>query len=71
MVSRTLGDYEQVLQDYGFFRIHYSHIVNLNFVEKYHKGRGGSVVMLDQKEIEVSVRRRDDFLQRMKDIGRP
>ncbi len=70
LVSRTLGEYEQVLSDFGFFRIHYSHIVNLHFVEKYQKGRGGSVIMQDQKEIEVSVRRKDEFLEQMKSLSK-
>lgn len=65
LVTKTLGDFEQLLTDYGFFRVHHSHLVNLNYVEKYNKGRGGSVLMCDQKEIEVSVRRKDDFLQQM------
>ncbi len=70
LVSRTLGEYEQVLNDFGFFRIHYSHIVNLHFVEKYQKGRGGSVIMNDQKEIEVSVRRKEEFLEQMKNLSK-
>jgi two-component system LytT family response regulator len=65
LVTKTLGDFEQLLGEYGFFRVHHSHLVNLNYVEKYNKGRGGSVQMCDQKEIEVSVRRKDDFLHQM------
>jgi two-component system LytT family response regulator len=47
----------------GFFRVHHSHIINLNFLQKYNKGEGGSVVMDNGHEVEVSRRRKDDFLK--------
>jgi two-component system LytT family response regulator len=46
-------------------RIHQSHLINLNFVERYIKGDGGSVIMSDGSEVEVSRRRKDLFLEKM------
>jgi two-component system LytT family response regulator len=46
-----------------FYRIHHGHIININHVTKLQKGRGGKVIMKDGKELEIAVRRRDDFLK--------
>jgi two-component system, LytTR family, response regulator len=63
MVSKTLGSYEKVLMQHGFFRVHHHHLINLAHLERYQRGRGGSVVMSDQKSIAVSQRKRDEFLR--------
>jgi two-component system, LytTR family, response regulator len=60
--SKTIKDYEELLPPSIFCRIHNSHIINLNRIKKYHKGRGGFVVMDDGTSIEVASRRRDEFL---------
>lgn len=63
VISRTLGNYENLLREYGFIRVHNSHLINLEHVEKYQRGRGGMVLMSDKKEVIVSQRKRDDFLR--------
>jgi two-component system, LytTR family, response regulator len=60
--SKTIKDYEELLPPSIFCRIHNSHIINLNRIKKYHRGRGGFVVMDDGTSIEVASRRRDEFL---------
>lgn len=60
--SRTIKQYEEMLPPRQFFRIHNSHIINLAFIKKYHKGRGGQVEMSDGALLEVATRRKDDFL---------
>jgi two-component system LytT family response regulator len=62
--SKIIKDYEELLPDDIFFRIHNSHIINLNYVKKYHKGRGGIIEMADGAMIEVATRRKDEFLAR-------
>lgn len=64
IVSKSLKEYEDLLPGDSFCRIHHSHIVNLSFVKKYFKGRGGYVEMNDQTTIEVATRKRDDFLSK-------
>jgi len=54
MICRNLKFYENALQQYGFYRIHRSHIVNLDFVKQYKKGKGGSVILENGKELMVS-----------------
>lgn len=66
--TRLLGDYEDLLNEDGFFRVHHSHLINMNHIKKYVRGRGGYVVMEDGSSVDVSVRRKDDFLQMMKGL---
>lgn len=63
LASKSIKEYEEILPSYQFFRIHNSHLVNINRMLKYNKGRGGSVTMEDGTQIEVASRRRTDFLK--------
>lgn len=63
VVAKTLKEFEEMLSPHGFFRIHNSHLINLDFVKSYNKGKGGSVVLKDGTELEVSTRRKDEFLK--------
>jgi two-component system LytT family response regulator len=64
LVSRPLKDYENLLPEDIFFRIHNSHLINLNFIKKYNRGRGGMVELDDGSVLEVASRRKDEFLKR-------
>ncbi len=63
VVSKTLKEFEDMLESKGFFRTHKSHIINLTFLKKYIKGEGGIAVMEDSSEITVSRRRKEEFLE--------
>lgn len=63
LVSKNIKEFEELLENYHFCRVHHSHIVNLEYVRKYIKGRGGYLVLSDGSTIEVSIRKRDKFLQ--------
>ena len=65
VVSKTLKEYENVLQDDIFMRINRSVIVNLNYVIKYRKGDGGTLELSDGAEIEVSPQRKEALLQKL------
>jgi two-component system, LytTR family, response regulator len=65
LATRTIKDYEDILPPNIFYRIHNSHIINLQKIKKYQKGRGGSVIMEDNSDIEVAIRRRDEFISRL------
>jgi two-component system, LytTR family, response regulator len=69
LVSRNLGEYEAVLPQGNFVRIHHHYIVNINFVERYVKGRGGYVVMQNGKALEVSSRKKDAFFERLGNVS--
>ncbi|NML19708.1 response regulator transcription factor [Pseudoflavitalea sp. G-6-1-2] len=62
VVSRPLKEFESLLDMTNFSRVHHSHIINHNFIKKYHRGRGGYVEMEDGSSIEVSTRKKEEFL---------
>ncbi len=64
LVSKTLKDYETLLNDFGFYRIHQSYLVNLRYIKRYLKGEGGSVFMTNEDELPVSRRKKAGFLKR-------
>ncbi|MFH1297831.1 MAG: LytTR family DNA-binding domain-containing protein [Bacteroidota bacterium] len=70
MASRPLNNYERILDDLPFSRIHAKHLVNLIYIKRYVKGKGGSVIMEDNTEVEVSVRKKPDFLVKLKNYAR-
>ncbi|NHF60507.1 response regulator transcription factor [Flavobacteriaceae bacterium TP-CH-4] len=65
MVSKPLKEYEALLEACNFFRIHKSHMVNLNHLDKYIKGKGGYVIMKDGSHVDVSVRKKDALLRKL------
>jgi two-component system LytT family response regulator len=62
LVSRNLGWVEKEVPSSSFFRVHKSHLVNLEHVTEYIRGSGGFAVMSDGSHIEISKRKREDFL---------
>lgn len=63
-LTKTLKDFEELLPAGIFCRIHHSYLVNIEFIKKYHKGRGGYIEMADGTEIDVSVRKKEEFLSK-------
>jgi two-component system LytT family response regulator len=70
VASRPLNNYEKILEDLPFSRVHSKHLVNLMFVKRYMKGKGGSIILEDNVEIEVSVRKKAAFLEKLKNFAR-
>jgi len=63
--SRNIKEYETMLPEGKFYRVHNSHLVNLSCVSGYQRGRGGYVEMEDGVKIEVAVRRKDELMIRL------
>ena len=53
LITRTLKYYDEMLNDYGFYRIHKSHLVNLRYVTKFIKGRQGYVETINGDKLEI------------------
>jgi two-component system LytT family response regulator len=68
VVSRLLKEYEEILDNFYFFRVHQSNIVNLEHIKRYVKGDGGQVWLSDNSEVEVSRRRKEEFLALLSDF---
>ncbi len=64
--SKTIKAYEELLSGVNFYRVHKSHLINLNYMRKFVKGDGGYLIMDDEKKIEVSRRRRPAFMEQMR-----
>ncbi|KFC24771.1 LytTR family two component system response regulatory protein [Chryseobacterium sp. FH1] len=59
MISKTLKEYEELLKDQGFERIHQSHLINLNELKSYIRKEGGFVIMSDDSQLPVSQRKKE------------
>lgn len=68
IVSKTLHEFEETLAVHNFFRIHHKHLINLSHLQEYIKGKGGQVLMSDCSVLDVSVRKKNDFLQKVDTI---
>ncbi|PLX10010.1 MAG: DNA-binding response regulator [Marinilabiliales bacterium] len=69
LISKTLKDFEILLSEYGFFRVHQSYLVNMRYVTRFAKlGLGGNVILDDGTKIPVSSRKRDGFLRYMENM---
>ena len=64
--SKPIHEYEELLSDSGFVRIHKSYLVNLLHIKEYIRGEGGSVVLSNDREIEVARRKKENFIAKMK-----
>lgn len=63
MLAKTLKDFEEMLVPFGFFRVHQSHLVNLQYVDTYEKRGSGRVLLKNGEKIPVSTRRKEGFLR--------
>ncbi len=64
-VSKPLKHFDELLSPHNFFRTHQSHLINLNEVKKYLSGKGGIALMSNGDEVEVSTRKKEEFLERI------
>jgi len=62
IVAKILRDFEELLENLGFIRIHNSHIINLNHLESYMSKDGGYVILLDKTTLPVSKRKKSSLL---------
>ncbi len=67
LASMRLKECETLLPSNQFFRVHHSHIINLQYMVRYIRGRGGSVVMQDKSIVEVAASKKDAFLGKLRD----
>jgi two-component system LytT family response regulator len=62
LVSRTLKEFEEILSEAGFMRIHQKHLINPAYIKKYVKTDGGYLVMTDNSQLPISRQRKDEVL---------
>jgi two-component system LytT family response regulator len=66
LVAKTLKEFEELLKEYNFYRVHNSHLVNLAYVKEYKKS--GFITMTDNSVIPVSTRRKEEFLKKLTNL---
>ena len=65
MVSKNLGEMEALLPPHLFIRVHKSHLINIQFIKKYIKTDGGSLLMADGARVDISRQKKDEILSRL------
>lgn len=65
LATRNLKEFENMLEDQGFIRVHHSHLINFAYLKEYVKKDGGYAVMVDKSEVPVSTRKRNNLLDMM------
>ncbi|WP_291115211.1 LytR/AlgR family response regulator transcription factor [Flavobacterium sp. UBA6135] len=68
LISKTLKEYEELLMEHGFERIHQSHLINLAYLKSYIKKDGGYVVMTDNSNIPISQRKKERLQELLKSL---
>jgi two-component system LytT family response regulator len=69
LASRPLGDYEEMLADFGFFRLHRSFAINLSHIKRFEKQEGGYVILTGDHKIPVASRKREVLLNLLDELG--
>jgi len=68
MVSVNLKYYQEMLENYGFFRAHKSHLINLDHIYRFEKADGGYVVLDNNAKVPVASRKKDDLIDLFKKL---
>ena len=67
LICKTLKYFDEMLTSYHFVRIHRSHLVNMEYVKRYHKGKGGYVTLANEVQLEVAPKKKQELLERLLD----
>ena len=68
-MSKTLKEYDNLLSENGFVRVHRSHLVNINYIERFDKKNTGNIFMKDNSTVPVSVRKREQLVQMLNKLS--
>ncbi len=68
LVSKTLKSFDEILVEDGFFRCHQSHLINLNFFDRYDKSEGGIIYLKNGVSVPISVRKKDELMAKLKGL---
>lgn len=63
LVSKTLKEFDLILAPRGFLRVHHSHLINPQHIKQFIKADGGTILMVDHKQVPVSRQRKDELLE--------
>ncbi len=63
VVSKGIGEYDELLTPFGFFRVHQSHLINTACIKRFDKKDGGALILIDKTQIPVSQRKKQSLLE--------
>lgn len=63
MVSKPLKEFDELLTEYGFFRVHQSHLINITFIKRFDRADGGMLIMSDNSQIPVATRKKEKLME--------
>ncbi len=63
VISRTLGEYEDLLRSKGFFRSHRSHLINMHQIKKFDKREGGTIQMVNDEHVPLARNKKEIFMK--------
>jgi len=62
LVTKNLKEYEHLLEEHSFIRVHHSHLINFSYLKEYIKKDGGYAIMTDSTQVPVSFRKKNNLL---------
>lgn len=68
LVTKTLKEFDKMLTDFGFYRVHQSHLINLNYLKEYIKSDGGYLLMKNGNSVPISTRKKASVLKLLKGV---
>ena len=63
LTTKTLKEFEDLLIDYGFERVHHGHLINVKHVSKYVNKDGGYLILSDKSSVPISQRKKSAILK--------
>ncbi|GAB1450761.1 hypothetical protein MASR2M47_08170 [Draconibacterium sp.] len=66
LVAKTLVEFEDLLKEYSFVRVHKTHLVNLKHIIAYEKTDGGILQLSNGDKVPISRRRKEDVQKMLK-----
>lgn len=67
MIAKPIKEYVDFLEEHNFFRVHQSHLINLNYLKRFKKD-DLICVLKDNTEVPVSFRKRNELLRILKSL---
>ena len=68
LISKTLKEFEELLKDHGFIRLHQSHLINSSYIKSYQKSDGGYITMNDGTIIPISRTKKNEIIALIKSL---
>lgn len=68
LVTKTLKEFEDLLNEQGFYRVHQSHLVNTKFIKEFNKTDGGYLILKNGSNVPVSTRKRPDVIKMLEEL---